>query len=48
MLTVLRRKVSINCASMIGAVTRIKGSSGKIMVPSGTAQTSPVNLTVLR
>ena len=28
----------------MGAVTRIKGSFGKATVPSGTAQTSPVNL----
>ena len=43
-LTVLSRKVSTSCASIMGAVTRIKGSLGKASEPSGIAQTSPVNL----
>jgi len=43
-LMVLRRKVSTSCASIMGAVTRMRGSHGKAMVPSGAAQTSPVNL----
>ena len=33
--------VSTSCASKMGAVTRISGSPGNTMVPSGTAYTSP-------
>ena len=40
--------VSIICASIIGALTVSKGSLGKITVPSGIAQMSPVNLKVFR
>jgi hypothetical protein len=36
------RKVSTICASMMGPVTLSRGSSLKMGVPSGTAQTSPV------
>jgi hypothetical protein len=40
--TVFRRSPSISCASIRPASMRIRGSWGNTIVPSGTAQTSPL------
>ena len=46
--SVSRTKVSINWAWMAGARTVRMGSPGKMGVPSGTAQMSPVKRKVRR
>lgn len=46
--SIIKIVVSKIWASIIGAFTVIKGSFGKIIVPSGIAQISPVNLKLFR